>query len=161
TIGDAVEFKASHPGCTIVQGATDVGVWMTKRNFTAPAMLSLSKIAALDAIAEENGHIVAGANVTLSLFEAAIENRIPELHRILHVFGSPQIKNAGTVIGNIANGSPIGDTLPYLFVAGAQLELAGKRGTRLVPINNFYLGYKKFDLQPDEIITRVFVPVVK
>ena len=160
SIADAIDFKASHPGCTIVQGATDVGVWITKRNFTAPAMLSLSKIEALKAISEENAHIAVGANVTLTQFEAAIEKRIPELHRILHVFGSPQIKNAGTLVGNIANGSPIGDTLPYLFVADAQLELAGTRGTRLVPVNNFYLGYKKFDLQPDEIITRVFVPVL-
>ena len=161
TIADAVHFKANNAGCTIIQGATDVGVWITKRNFTAPAMLSLAKIEALDAIAEENGHIAVGANVTLSRFESAIEDRIPELYRILRVFGSPQIKNAGTLAGNIANGSPIGDTLPYLFVADAQLELAGIRGTRLVPINNFYLGYKKFDLQQDEIITRVFVPVVK
>src|SRR5436190_2282874 len=161
TIAEAVDFKASHPGCTIVQGATDVGVWITKRNFTAPAMLSLSKIEALNAISEENGHIAVGANVTLTQFESAIEDKIPERHRIMHVFGSPQIKNAGTPAGNSANGSPIGDTLPYLFVADAQLELAGSRGTRLVPINSFYLGYKKFDLQQDEIITRVFVPVVK
>jgi xanthine dehydrogenase small subunit len=161
SVAEAVQFKAKNPGCTILQGATDVGVWITKRNFTAPAMLSLFKIDALNTIAEENGHIAVGANVTLSRFEEAIEDRIPELHRILHVFGSPQIRNAGTLIGNIANGSPIGDTLPYLFVADAQLELAGTRGTRLVPINTFYLGYKKFDLQPDEIITRVFVPVVK
>ena len=161
TIADAVAFKSKNPGCTIVQGATDVGVWITKRNFSAPAMLSLAKIDALNAIAEENGHIAVGANVTLTQFEAEIEDRIPELHRILHIFGSPQIRNAGTLVGNIANGSPIGDTLPYLFVADAQLELAGTGGTRLVPVNNFYLGYKKFDLQPDEIITRAFVPVVK
>jgi len=160
TIADAVRFKATNPGCTIVQGATDVGVWITKRNFSAPAMLSLGKIETLHAIGEENGHIAVGANVTLTAFEEFIRHRIPELSRILHVFGSPQIKNAGTLVGNIANGSPIGDTLPYLFVSDAQLELAGVQGTRLVPINTFYLGYKKFDLQPDEIITRVFVPRV-
>ncbi len=160
TIADAVQFKASNPGCTIVQGATDVGVWITKRGFTAPAMLSLSKITALDNIGEENGHIAVGANVSLTRFEEFIPQRIPELHRILHVFGSPQIKNAGTLVGNIANGSPIGDTLPYLFVADAQLEIAGTSGTRLVPINSFYRGYKQFDLKPDEFITRVFVPIV-
>jgi xanthine dehydrogenase small subunit len=161
TIAEAVQFKAANPGCTIVQGATDVGVWMTKRNFSAPAMLSLSKIAALNGLGEENGHIAVGANVTLTPFEEFVRDRIPELHRILHVFGSPQIKNAGTLVGNIANGSPIGDTLPYLFVTDAQMELAGLSGTRLVPINHFYLGYKKFDLKPDEIIARVFVPVVR
>ena len=91
--------------------------------------------------------------------EAFVETRIPELFAILNIFGSPQIKNAGTLIGNIANGSPIGDTLPYLFVAGAQVELNG--GARTVDINDFYLGYKKFNLQPDEIITRVHVPIVR
>src|SRR5579872_5652672 len=75
TIAEAVEFKAKNAGCTIVQGATDVGVWMTKRNFTAPAMMSLSKIDALDKITEENGHIAVGANVTLSRFEAAIDKK--------------------------------------------------------------------------------------
>jgi len=159
TLDDAIRFKGENPGCTIVQGATDVGVWMTKRNFAAPAMLSLSKIPGLDDLRADGDAIVAGANVTLSAFEAFIEQRIPELFGILNIFGSPQIKNAGTLAGNIANGSPIGDTLPYLFVAGAELELNG--GTRTVPINDFYLGYRKLDLKADEIITRVRVPVVK
>jgi len=125
-------------------------------------MLSLAKIPGLDeltvAAPASGAEIVAGANVTLSAFEKFIETRIPELHRILEIFGSPQIKNAGTLAGNIANGSPIGDTLPYLFVAGAQLELNG--GARTVEVNDFYLGYKKIDLKPDEIITRVRVPIV-
>jgi xanthine dehydrogenase small subunit len=161
TIEDAVRFKAANPGCTIVQGGTDFGVWVNKRNYTAPALLSLQKIRALDGIREEDGRIVAGANATLADVERFVERRIPELFRILNIFGSPQIRNAGTLAGNIANGSPIADTLPYLFVADAQLELTGTEGARLVPINQFYLGYKKFDLKPDELITRVFVPVVR
>ena len=160
TLADAIAFKRDNAGCTIVQGATDVGVWINKRGFAAPAMLSLAKIHELDELRDDGGAIVAGANVTLSAFESFIEGRIPELHRILNIFGSPQIKNAGTLIGNIANGSPIGDTLPYLFVAGAELELAGSAGTRRVAVDDFYLGYKKFDLRADEIITRVRIPVV-
>ena len=107
------------------------------------------------------GRGVIAEMVSLAAFEIFIRDRIPELYRILNVFGSPQIKWAGTLAGNIANGSPIGDTLPYLFVADGQLELTGTGGTRTVPINTFYQGYKKFDLRPDEIITRVFVPVVE
>ena len=160
TTEDAVRFKADNPGCTIIQGATDVGVWITKRQFTAPAMLFLGKIAALNELQQKQDRLAVGANVTLAKFEEFIRDRIPELYRILNVFGSAQIRCAGTVVGNIANGSPIGDTLPYLFVADAQLELAGTSGTRVVPIPSFYRGYKKFDLKPDEIITRVFVPVV-
>jgi len=161
TLAEAIAFKRDHSGCTIIQGATDVGVWMTKRNFAAPALLSLTKLHDLEELREENGAIVAGANVSLARFESFIETRIPELFRILNVFGSPQIKNAGTLIGNIANGSPIGDTLPYLFVSDAQLELSGSDGTRRVAVSAFYLGYKKFDLRPDEIITRVVVPIVE
>src|SRR5262249_3957997 len=125
TLEDAIAFKRENTGCTIVQGATDVGVWINKRNFAAPAMLSLNKISGLDELRDDGDSIVAGANVTLSALEAFVETRIPELFAILNIFGSPQIKNAGTLAGNIANGSPIGDTLPYLFVAGAQLELNG------------------------------------
>ncbi len=159
TLDEAIAFKRDHPGCTIVQGGTDAGVWVNKRNYSAPSMLTLSKIAALNELREEDSVIIAGANVTLADFETFITDRIPELAGILAVFGSPQIKNAGTLVGNIANGSPIGDTLPYLFVAGATLELNG--GSRTVPIERFYLGYRKFDLYPDEIITRVHVPIVR
>jgi xanthine dehydrogenase small subunit len=158
TLDEAIAFKRNHPGCAIVQGGTDFGVWVNKRNYAAPAMLSLAKIASLNELREEDGAIVAGANTTLADFETFIADRIPELARIMAVFGSPQIKNAGTLIGNIANGSPIGDTLPYLFVAGAVLEMNG--GMRSVPIDRFYLGYRKFDLQPDEIITRVRIGIV-
>ena len=159
TLDEAIAFKRDHPGCTIVQGGTDVGVWVNKRNYAAPAMLSLAKIASLNELREEDDAIVVGANTSLADFETFIADRIPELAKILAIFGSPQIKNAGTLIGNIANGSPIGDTLPYLFVAGAELELNG--GSRTVPIDRFYLGYRKFDLQPDEIITRVRIGIVR
>jgi xanthine dehydrogenase small subunit len=159
TLDDAIAWKRDHPGCTIVQGGTDVGVWVNKRAFAAPAVLSLTKLRDLDELREENGAIVVGANVTLAAFERFIEHRIPELFAILNIFGAPQIKNAGTLIGNIANGSPIGDTLPYLIVAGAELELNG--GARRVAISDFYKGYKQFDLNADELITRVRVPIVR
>src|SRR5205823_6363227 len=160
TLDEAIAFKREHPGCTIVQGGTDFGVWVNKRNYAAPATLSLSKIASLNDVREEDGAIVVGANTTLADLETFITDRIPELARIMAIFGSPQIKNAGTLIGNIANGSPIGDTLPYLFVAGAQLELAGTARTRTVAIADYYLGYNKFDLRADEIIARLRLPLV-
>ncbi|HWW61390.1 MAG TPA: FAD binding domain-containing protein [Thermoanaerobaculia bacterium] len=161
SLDDAVRFKAENDGCTIVQGGTDVGVWVNKRAFSAPALLNLSKLAELNTIRDEDGAVSVGANVTLTDFENAIRERIPELHAILHVFGSPQIKNAGTLVGNIANGSPIGDTLPYLFVSDAWLEIAGVKGMRTVPVNRFYRGYKQFDLERGDIVTRVVVPVVR
>jgi len=161
SLDEALSFKRKFKPCTIVQGATDVGVWINKRSYSAAAMMSLAKLRELNDLREEDGAIVAGANVTLTQFEDFTRDRIPELHRILNIFGSPQIKNAGTLVGNIANGSPIGDTLPYLFVSGATLELASVDGTRTVAVADFYRGYKQFDLEPHEIITRVRVPIVR
>jgi xanthine dehydrogenase small subunit len=172
TIEDAARFKSENPGCTILQGGTDVGVWVNKRHFKSPAILFLGKIKSLNSVAAgplpgrvpaggpAPTQITVGANVTLAAFEHFIRDRIPELYRILNIFGSAQIRCAGTLVGNIANGSPIGDTLPYLFVSDAELELTGTQGTRTVPVQAFYRGYKQFDLRPDEIITRVFVPMV-
>jgi xanthine dehydrogenase small subunit len=158
SIEEACRFKAEHPGCTIVQGGTDVGVWINKRHFRAPAILSLAKLPGLDDIGTDGHAISVGGRATLAAFRHFITGRIPELAAILDLFGSPQIRNAGTLAGNIANGSPIGDTIPYLFVSGAELELTGLAGTRRVPVERFYLGYKTFDLQPDELITRIVIP---
>jgi xanthine dehydrogenase small subunit len=163
-IEDAIAFKAAHERCTIVQGGTDVGVWVNKRDFTAPAMMWLGKISELNRLDAGEGTgapLVVGANVTLSGFAEAVRERIPELYGILDLFGAPQIRNAGTLAGNIANASPIADTLPYLFVAEAELEIRGTTGSRRVPITSFYRGYKELDLRADEIITRVTVPVVR
>jgi len=161
TLDEALSFKRKFKPCTIVQGATHVVVWINKRSYSSSAMMSLSKIRELDDLREEDGAIVAGANTTLTQFDNFTRDRIPELHRILNIFGSPQIKNAGTLVGNIANGSPIGDTLPYLFVSGATLEIASVDGTRNVAVSDFYRGYKQFDLESHELITRVRVPIVR
>jgi xanthine dehydrogenase small subunit len=159
TLGDAIEFKAANPKCVIVQGATDFGVWRNKRGFEAPAILSLDGIAGLDELAINGGELQIGGRVTLARLEEFVRGRIPALEPILDRFGSPQIKNAGTLAGNIANASPIADSLPFLFVTESRLELTGRAGTRTVPIASFYRGYKTLDLQPDEIITRVVVPL--
>ncbi len=159
TLGEAIAFKAENPKCTIVQGATDVGVWRNKRAFEAPSYLSLSAIEGLGEIALRDGALEAGGRVTLAQFEEAAAKHVPEMAAILDRFGSPQIKNAGTLAGNIANGSPIADTLPFLYVMDAELELTGRNGTRSVPIGSFYRGYKTLDLAQDEIITKIRIPL--
>ena len=156
---DAIEFKASHPKCVIVQGATDFGVWCNKRGFTTDAALSLEGVEGLGELRVEGGQIRAGGRVTLSQLEAFVQDKVPALAAILDRFGSPQIKNAGTLAGNIANASPIADTLPFLYVTDARLELTGHGGTRTVGIASFYRGYKKLDLAADEIITRILIPL--
>ncbi len=155
----AIAFKVDHPKCVIVQGATDFGVWRTKRGFVPEAVLSLDAIEGLGDVKLEGGELHVGGRVSLAQFESAVRDLVPELAGIMDRFGSPQIKNAGTVAGNIANASPIADTLPFLFVTGATLELMGSSGPRNLPIKDFYLGYKTLDLRPDEIITRIIIPL--
>lgn len=156
---DAIEFKASNPKCVIVQGATDFGVWCNKRGFTAGAVLSLDGIDGLGDLRVESGKLHVGGRVTLSQLESFVRDKVPQLAEVLDRFGSPQIKNAGTLAGNVANASPIADTLPFLYVTDSRLELSGRNGTRTVPIASFYRGYKKLDLAADEIITRIIVPL--
>ncbi len=158
-IESAIEFKAEHANTVIVQGATDFGVWRTKRGFTPEALLSLDGIEGLGDIRLDGRTLVVGGRVSLAQFEASVRDLVPELASIMDRFGSPQIKNAGTLAGNIANASPIADSLPFLFVSNATLELTGKDGARLVPIREFYLGYKKLDLRADEIITQIRIPL--
>ena len=159
SLEEAVRFKGEHPQCVIVQGATDVGVWRNKRGFAAPALLSLAAIDGLDAIQLDGDALRVGGRVSLAQFEEAVRTLVPQLAAVMDRFGSPQIKNAGTLAGNIANASPIADTLPFLYVAGATLTLAGANGTRAVPIREFYRGYKTLDLAADEIITRIDIPL--
>lgn len=157
----AIAFKREHPNTVIVQGATDFGVWRTKRGFTPEAVLSLDGIEGLGEIRIDDDALLVGGRVTLAQFESSVRELVPALAEIMDRFGSPQIKNAGTLAGNIANASPIADSLPFLYVMHATLELTGADGIRVVPIRDFYVGYKKLDLRADEIITRIRIPLPK
>ena len=157
----AAQFKAKHPKVAIVQGATDIGVTSNKRGYVPETIMSLAGLQGLDELRLDNGDLMVGARVSLTAFEAFIKDLVPELYGIMQIFGSPQIKNAGTLAGNIANASPIADTLPFLYVMEASLELTGAAGSRMVPIVSFYKGYKTLDLAPDELITRVRIPLPK
>jgi xanthine dehydrogenase small subunit len=154
TLEDAIAFK--NEKTVIVQGSTDFGVWRTKRNFVAETILSLDGIEGLGEIRIDGDVLAVGGRVSLSRFEEVVRDLVPAMAPIMDRFGSPQIKNVGTLAGNIANASPIADTLPFLFVMDARVELNGRR---VVPIREFYLGYKKLDLRPEEIITRILIPL--
>lgn len=155
----AVSFKAAQPGCTVVAGATDIGVQHNKGKIEPRAVLCLANVAEMRGINQTDGVLTVGACDTWTRVERYVADLAPQFHDILTLFGSPQIRNAGTIGGNIANASPIADSLPFLFVTGAELELAGPNGTRRVDINRFYHGYKQFDLGPGELIARVHIPL--
>src|SRR5947207_12170740 len=121
--------------------------------------MRLSAIDGISSVEEVDGVMQIGAAATWMTVENFVRDRVPEFHRIMELFGSPQIRNAGTVGGNIANASPIADSLPFFYVMEAELELVGTTGTRRVRIDRFYKGYKQLDLRPDELIARVIVPM--
>jgi xanthine dehydrogenase small subunit len=158
-LDDATRFRAERPEAVIVQGGTDVGVWCNKRGYVPGVVLGLAQIPDLDRIAVRDGMMEVGGTASLHALTAAVRDLVPAFHGILELFGSPQIRHAGTLAGNIANGSPIADTLPFLYVMEATLELAGVNGRRHVGIRDFYRGYKTFDLAPDELIARVRIPL--
>lgn len=159
TIGAATKFKAEHPGTVIVSGGTDVSVNINKRGFTPTHVLSTSNLPDLTEIVVREGVLEVGARASLRELELFVTDLIPEFYKVLWVFGSPQIRCAGTIAGNIANASPIGDTLPFLFVADAEVEVTGTAGSRRIKINDLYVGYKTLTLKADELITKIFIPV--
>jgi xanthine dehydrogenase small subunit len=159
SLDDALRVKSEYPDAIIVQGGTDIGVIANKRGITPPVLLNLAHLPELGSIERNGDAFVIGANATLMQLQHAAKEVIPELHAMLEIFGSPQIRNAGTVAGNIANGSPIGDLLPFFFVAGATIELASVRGRRAIDINSFYKGYKTLAAEKDELITSITLPI--
>ena len=159
SLNSAVAYRAEHPGCTIVAGATDLGVQHNKGMTELRDVLCLTSVNELREISRDDSTLTLGACVDWSRVENHVQTLIPELHKILTIFGSPQIRHSGTIGGNIANASPIADSLPCLYVLNAELELIGPAGTRRVNVNDFYHGYKQFDLQPDELIARVHLPL--
>src|SRR5207248_9935558 len=110
-------------------------------------------------IKEANGALAIGANVRWTQLEAYTRERWPEFYRLIIRFGSPQIRNLATLAGNVANGSPIADALPLLYVMEAEVELLSRRGSRRVKIHDFYTGYKQYDLAADEFIVRIPLPL--
>ena len=152
---DGLEFLKTHPNATIVAGATDLGVRINKSGQLPAVVLDLNRIDGLSEVKIARGRLSIGARATWTAVEEACRERLPELHQLLTVFGSPQIRNAGTVGGNIVNASPIADSLPFLHVTEAMFELTGTDGVRHVNANDFFLGYKELDLHPGELLTGV------
>src|SRR5262249_18637957 len=147
----------------IVAGATDIGVQLNKRIIEPTTFIDLNRVSELEGVvaneSNEGGEIIAGARASWTELLDVFRAEAPEFAVIVSVFGSPQIRHAGTIGGNIINASPIADSLPFLFVMEAVLELTAPAGNRLVNINNFYHGYKKFDLKSDELLAGVRIPL--
>lgn len=170
TIAQACQFRALRPAAICVAGATDYGVLRNHHRLSASDVIYLGQIDSYngpidtdrlqsecrfqDVVVTPNALII-GAGANWSAIERAVADAVPEYHSILTRFGSPQVRNMGTIGGNLASGSPIADSVPFHLLLDTELELASVRGRRLVRLEDFYQGYRKTVLEPDELIVRI------
>jgi xanthine dehydrogenase small subunit len=158
TVDELAAALQSEPGALVLAGGTDVGLWVTKQLRELPAIVYIGDIAQLQELRRDAAGLVVGAALPLTDAWSAMIAEFPELAEQAQRFGSPPVRNSGTLCGNLANGSPIGDSLPILMALGAELELRRGTHTRRVPLDKFYLGYQKKDLLPGEFVVSVWVP---
>jgi len=159
---NADDFAAlldKEPGATVVAGSTDVGLWVTKHMRDISPVVFIGNLDGLCAISEDNDVITIGAGVTYTDAFATLAKRIPALGPLFDRIGGEQVRNMGTIGGNIANGSPIGDTPPPLIALGAQLTLRRGKKRRTIALEDFFIAYGKQDRQPGEFVEAVHVPV--
>ena len=148
-----------HPDAHIISGLTDVGLWVTKMHRTLPALIYIGNINELKSIDVTDDAIAFGAGVTLAEAHNVLGSHYPDLGELIRRFASLQIRNAATICGNIANGSPIGDTPPAFIALGAQLVLRHGDQRRTIALEDFFIEYGKQDRAPGEFVERVLVPL--
>lgn len=154
---EALAAKAASPDALPVAGGTDV---MVELNFDArrpDALLDLTRIPELSQWSADHGRIRLGAGVTYARVISELGGRLPGLAMAARTVGSPQIRNRGTVGGNLGAASPAGDCHPPLLAARAEVEVASVRGTRVIGVDDFYTGVKRNALEPDELIAAVLI----
>jgi len=150
---------AQNPDATILAGGTDVGLWVTKQHRALDTVIYTGRVAELVDIAVSSTHVEVGAAVTLTDAVPVIVDHYPGFAELFRRFASPPIRNAGTLGGNIANGSPIGDSMAALMVVGASLVLQCGHKTRELALDEFYHAYQVNDLAPGEFLVRIRIPL--
>jgi CO/xanthine dehydrogenase FAD-binding subunit len=154
---EALGLKAANPTALPIWGGTDVMVDVNFGRARPEAILDLTRVRALAEWEERDGVLRIGAGVSYTTAIVDLGDRLPGLAAASRTVGSPQIRNRGTIGGNLGSSSPAGDALPPLYASEAEVELASTRGTRTVPISDFITGPKRNVLEPDELIAAVHV----
>ncbi len=155
---EALEIKAAHPSALPIFGATDVMVDLNFDRERPEAILDLTRVREIQEWEEKDGRLRVGAGVTYTRVIAELGSRLPGLAMASRTVGSPQIRNRGTVGGNLGTASPAGDALPPLYASDAEVELASSDGTRRVPVTDFITGPKRNTLGPNELIAAFYIP---
>jgi xanthine dehydrogenase small subunit len=152
-------LREAHPDARILAGGTDVGLWVTKQHRALGDLLYIGNVAALAHAGVCQGHLDIGAAVPLADAHALLADHYPDWDEMMRRFASPPIRNAGTLCGNVANGSPIGDSMPNLIALGTTVVLRKGAATREIALEDLYLAYQKTAMQPGEFVERIRVPV--
>ena len=158
TVDALARLYARHPDATLVAGATDVGLWITKQLRSLPKIILLGRVAGLADVRETEQGFHIGAGVTYARAEEAMAAIDPDLVELFRRLGAKQVRAVGTLGGNIANGSPIGDSMPALIALGTTLHLRRGEATRSLPLEDFFIDYGKQDRAAGEFVTGIDVP---
>jgi xanthine dehydrogenase small subunit len=161
TYKEAFEYINNHKNIRLISSGTDLGVVHNKRKIKLTRLMSLHLIKESYQISENTNTIHIGARATITDIRHFLKTRLKEYAEYIDLFASPQIKNNATLVGNIANASPIGDNAPALLALDAQLTIESINGGRVIPLSQFFLGYKKTDLKKNELITQISFKIPK
>lgn len=161
SVASLANVYATHPDAVIVSGATDVALWITKQLRTLRKIIHIGRVAGLSDVVDTGDHLDIGATATFADVEDAMAAIDPDLGEIWRRIGSKQVRASGTLGGNIANGSPIGDTPPALIALNAMITLQKGDATRELPLEDFFIAYGKQDRQPGEFLKSICVPKLK
>ena len=156
SLDEALRLKAELPEARFIQGGTDVLVELNFDRSRPPALINLNEIAELRGVTRDDRSLVLGAGLTYTeAMRGEVASELPALAEASRTVGSPQIRNRGTIGGNLGTASPAGDALPPLLVEGAEVQVASVRGERRIALGDFLVGVKRNALEPDELITAV------
>jgi xanthine dehydrogenase small subunit len=158
SVDELARIYQENPTGTLVSGATDVGLWVTKFMRDIGPMIYIGHLQELQSITETEGEVIFGAGTTYTMAEGVIARHFPQLTELWDRIGGGQVRNAGTIGANIANGSPIGDTPPPFMVLGAHVILRKGDTRREVRLRDFFIAYGKQDRQPGEFVEQIKVP---
>jgi xanthine dehydrogenase small subunit len=161
TAKSLAQLAAQNPEATIVSGATDVGLWVTKQMRVFPKIIHTFNVPDLHAIETKSDTVLIGAAATYGEAMQALSEIDADIGEVMRRIGSMQVRSSGTIGGNIANGSPIGDMPPLLIALGATLHLRHGANEREMPLEEFFVTYGKQDRKPGELVWRINVPKLK
>ena len=161
TLGEALELKDQNPEAVPLAGGTDLMVELNFDRRRPEAIMDLTRVTELGQWHRNNGELVIGPGMTFTRLLAELAGELPGLAIASRTVGSPQIRNRGTLGGNLGTASAAGDALPPLVAAGARIDVSSNKGSRTLDIGDFLVGAKRNALEPDEVITAIQVPAAR